>query len=91
MEISELTKQAPYIAAIVIIVWAFLRAQEKRDEMFLKAQSERDALFLKSIHNVVEVTASLTNDVQKNTEILIAHDSTMQAKMKSLERARKAK
>lgn len=86
MSIDELIVQAPYLAAIIIIVWAFLRAQEKRDEMFLKAQSDRDTLFMKQIQVNTDVISNLANDVQKNTEILIAHDTKMQTRMAGLSR-----
>lgn len=90
MSIDELIKQAPYLAAIVIIVWAFLRAQEKRDEMFLKAQADRDVLFMKQLQNNTDVVSGIATDVQKNTEILITHDTKMQTRMSGLTRTRKA-
>jgi hypothetical protein len=88
---DELAKQAPYLFAIVVIVYAFLKAQALRDEMFLKAQSERDALFLKSIQGYADITAGIARDVQQNTQILISHDAAVRAGIRSLERAKKEK
>ena len=93
MDITELTRQAPYLAAIVIIVYAFLQAQAKRDENFLKAQSERDALFMKSIAEANAVMKTLADEVQRNSELVIKHDVKMDgaidAMHKSVSQARR--
>lgn len=89
MDITTLIEQAPYLAAIVIIVWAFLQAQAKRDEVFLKAQSDRDILFLNSIKESNAVIQTLASEVKTNSEEIIAHDTAMRETAKNLLRAKK--
>lgn len=91
MDLTKLIEQAPYLAAIVLIVYAFLQAQAKRDDAFLKAQSERDALFLSHMKETNTVVTNLVNEVQANTETLIAHDVITRQTAKVLERQRKTK
>ncbi len=88
---DELIKQAPYIAAIVLIVYAFLQAQAKRDDAFLKAQSERDALFLSHMKENSAVVSNLAAEVQQNTETLIAHDVLTRQTARLAERQKKQK
>lgn len=89
MDIAELAKQAPYLAAIVIIVWAFLNAQAKRDEIFLKAQADRDILFLNAIKESNSVVSKLADEVKTNSEEIIAHDTAMRETAKALLRTKK--
>ena len=89
MELSELIKQAPYLASVVIIVIAFLRAQEKQDTMFLTAMKERDETWQKSI-------LELSGQIHQNGEqiaaignIVTSHDAAMKVTAKTLERGQR--
>lgn len=85
VDIQELAKQAPYLFAIITIVWAFLNAQAKRDDIFLKAQEARDKLFLSAISENNQVVAGLSKEVERGTEILIMHDTKMTEVARGLE------
>lgn len=89
IDIQELAKQAPYLAAIIIIVWAFLNAQAKRDDIFLKAQEARDKLFLAAIAENNVVISELSREVERGTNILITHDTRMTEVARGLEKGQK--
>lgn len=100
--IDELIKQAPYLGAIVIIVFAFLRAQAQRDTAFLqaqqltheshlKAQAERDRIFLDAIKENNIIVSELTKEIGENTKVLVAHDSSMRVTAENLIRTARRK
>jgi hypothetical protein len=68
MDISEITKQAPGIAGVIVIVIVFLRAQATRDTAFLSMLQARDDAFAKILH-------SLTSEVGAIGNLLVSHDS----------------
>jgi hypothetical protein len=68
MDISELTKQAPGIAGVIVIVIVFLQAQSKRDTAFLGMLQARDDAFAKILH-------SLTSEVGAIGNLLTSHDA----------------
>lgn len=97
---EKLIEQIPAIVAIIIVVFAFLQAQAKRDDVFLQAQAKReeaaaqaqvarDRMFLDAIHENGAVVTALTREVGENTKILIEHDSTMRVTAKALENGQK--
>src|SRR5690606_1119709 len=99
---DALVKQAPYIAAIVIVVYAFLNAQSKRDSAFLQAQmdrdkiylqaqADRDKIFLDAIQANGEIIKSLSKEVNENTQVLTAHDSSMRVIAGNIEKSTKRK
>jgi hypothetical protein len=77
MDFTEIAKQAPGIAGVIIIVIVFLQAQAKRDAAFLEAQASRDRLFMEAMKANSEAVAKIATEVNQNTEILIAHNAEM--------------
>ena len=74
---EKLIELTPSIAAIILIVFAFLKAQEKRDETFLKAQLDRDSLFIANLTQLTEVITNLSSNVGGMEKTLSIHDASM--------------
>lgn len=87
MDWNEFIKSSPSIAAIVLIVWFFLKSQEKRDQAFLEAQTLRDKLFVDAINKNSESLAGVAGEVNKNTEALLVHTTEMRGAQTQILRA----
>lgn len=75
---TELIRQAPGLAAMIIIVVAFLRAQERQSAVFLATQDARDKAYLMAI-------SDLSKQIGDNTQIVTAHDASMKVTARALE------
>lgn len=89
--IEKLVEQAPYITALVIIVYIFVKEMKESRQDYLKAQSERDRMFLGGVESSNKVIADLTGEISRNTEIIIKHDSEMKVTALNLEKIAKRK
>lgn len=87
MDFTELSKQSPYLAAVIVIVWMFIQAQKSRDQFWVDAQKERDKLFMDTIKENNTVISSIAGEVQKNTEAIISHTTEMRGAQTALLRA----
>jgi hypothetical protein len=88
---DELIKQAPYIAALVIIVYIFVKEMKESRQDYLQAQAERDKVFISGIEPNNKVIAELAEEVARNTATLIRHDSEMKITSINLEKSLKRK
>jgi len=90
---DELIRQAPGLAALVLVVVVFLKAMAARDSLFLQAQKDRDTLFLASQEmrdkSWLASIGALTTQVGANSEIIIAHNAAMEVTAATLIREKK--
>lgn len=101
---NELVRQAPGLAALILVVVVFLKAmaardaqflqgQKDRDVLFLQAQKDRDALFLASQEMRDKAwlasVGTLSSRVGENTKIITSHDSAMKVTAENLLREKK--
>lgn len=86
---DKLIEQAPYIAALVIIVIIFVKEQKESRQDYLQAQAERDKIFLSSIASNNTIISNLTEKIAENTEVLVRHDTEMKITSINLEKTLK--
>jgi len=89
--IDKLIENSPALAAIVLIVWAFLQAQAKRDVSFLDAMKARDEVFANVLKENNIVIANISKEVQVSSELLSAHNAEMRVTAAGILRAQKSR
>lgn len=59
MDISELTRQAPGIVGVIVVVYAFLSSQTKQHAAFAESLKEKDAAYIAALAALAEEVAGL--------------------------------
>lgn len=86
---DKLVEQAPYIAALVILVSMFLYSMRERDKIYLDAQKQRDELFVGSQNQTNKIIEALTNEIREISQQSIQHDAKITAELGKISRKRK--
>lgn len=87
--IERLTEQAPYIVALLILVYLFLLAMKDRDRAYLDAQKQRDELFVSSQIQTNKVIEALTNEIREISQQSIQHDARVVSELNKITKSKK--
>lgn len=86
---EKLIEQAPYIVALIILVYMFLLAMRDRDRTYLDAQKQRDELFVGSQIQTNKVIEALTNEVREISQQSIQHDARVVSELNKITKSKK--
>lgn len=86
---EKLIEQAPYIVALIILVYMFLLAMRDRDRTYLDAQKQRDELFVGSQIQTNKVIEALTNEIREISQQSIQHDARVVSELNKITKSKK--
>lgn len=86
---EKLIEQAPYIVALIILVYMFLLAMRDRDRTYLDAQKQRDELFVGSQIQTNKVIEALTNEIREISQQSIQHDARVVNELNKITKSKK--
>jgi len=87
--IDKFIEQAPYIAALIALVYMFLIAMRDRDHAYLDAQKQRDELFVGSQIQTNKVIEALTNEIREISQQSIQHDARVVNELNKITKSKK--
>lgn len=97
---DKLYEAIPYVMALIILVYIFLKAmaerdrfyidaQSSRDKLYVDAQKARDELFISSQKENNEMVRKLTAEIREISERTISHDMNVMGELNKISKTRK--